>query len=153
MRIQSNIPARFSLWKYVLSQIHDRYISVMTAFGKEIGYSLVTFCFSHQVVRYDQVPCSSINVLRAMEMVWNTVYEFNVRNFLLKLLVQRLPLSKHQRIRSGGGCINDESNNFLVHFVLPDWLGPVTIIEKGCLNAIFVMLFNGCDGSVSFTLS
>ena len=92
--IQSYIPARFYLRKYVLSQIHERYISVMTAFGKEIGYSLVAFCFGHQVVKNDQVPCSSINELRALEMVWNTVHKFYVGNSLLKLLVQRLPLSK-----------------------------------------------------------
>ena len=39
---------------------------------------------------------------------------------------------KHHKIRSGGGCINEVSNSFLVHSVFPDPLGPVTIIEKGC---------------------
>ena len=55
LHIQSFIPACFSLWKYVLSQIHDRYISVMTAFGKEIGYSLVAFCLvirSSRMIRF-----------------------------------------------------------------------------------------------------
>ena len=56
---------------------------------------------------------------------------------------------KHHKIRYGGICTNEESNSFLVHSVFPDPLGPVTIIENGCLN---VISFNGCDWSVYFPL-
>ena len=54
LRTPSNTPARFSLCKYVLSQIHDRYISMMTAFSKEIGYSLDTFCIKRATFGEDQ---------------------------------------------------------------------------------------------------
>ena len=46
-------------------------------------------------------------------------------------------------------CTNEENNSFLVHSVFPDSLGPVTIIENGCLN---VISFNGCNWSVYFPL-
>ena len=47
------IPASFTLRKDVLSQINDRYISVVTAFGKKVGNSLVTLCFGHQIIKND----------------------------------------------------------------------------------------------------
>ena len=45
--------ASFILRKYFFSQIHDGYFSVVTAFGKKVGNSLVTLCFSHQIIKND----------------------------------------------------------------------------------------------------
>ena len=61
---------------------------------------------------------------------------------------ERVTLNRGGR-NSRFDCTNKESNSFLVHSVFPDPLGPVTIIENGCLN---VISFNGCDWSVYFPL-
>ena len=93
---------------------------MVTAFGKEIGYSLVTFRFGHQIVKNDKVPFIRTDKLRAMETIWDAMHKFYARNSLLEVLVQGLPLSKHHKICSQGGCMNGESNSFLVHSFFPD---------------------------------
>ena len=77
-----------------MSQIHERYISVVTAFRKKVRNSLVTLCFSPQIIKNDKVPFLGIDKLSIIEIVWDTPYKFYTRNSLLKVFVQGLPLSK-----------------------------------------------------------
>ena len=51
----------FSSKNYGLGQIHDGIISVMTAFVKWLGYSLVKFCFHHQFIKIEYILYFRIN--------------------------------------------------------------------------------------------
>jgi hypothetical protein len=67
---------------------------VVTAFGKKIGDSLVTFGLCHQIVKNDQVPFAGVDVLGIIQVVGDTVYKFYPRYSTLKFVIQRLPLSE-----------------------------------------------------------
>ena len=67
---------------------------MVTAFGKEIGYSLVAFSLRHQIVENQQVPFTNVYVLWAIQIVWDPMHKFYPRYSFLNVVVKRLPLAK-----------------------------------------------------------
>ena len=63
MSIKADISHFFALMKYVLDNIDDGQISMMSSFGKKISYTFVFTRLCHEIVQYDQIPLRFVQVM------------------------------------------------------------------------------------------
>ena len=73
MGIKTDISHFFALMKYILDNIDDRQISMMTSFRKKISNTFILARLCHEIVQYDKIPLRYVQVICVVDIVGNTL--------------------------------------------------------------------------------
>jgi hypothetical protein len=115
---------------------------VITTFCKKIGESLVTFYFSHQIIKHNKISVTNVDVLK---VIWITLNKFYPGNCTLKFIVQSLPLSERPNEYFDSLGKGPESYDVSFEKILKK--------EISCIMDDFRVFHQKCVGSTAHTTS
>jgi hypothetical protein len=93
MSIKADISHFFALIKYILDNIDDRQVSMMTSFRKKISNTFILAGLSHKVVQYDQIPLRYVQVICVVDIVGNALIKLDSRYRPYHTKIEGLPLT------------------------------------------------------------
>ena len=133
MGVKADISHFFALMKYILDNIDDRQISVMTSFRKKISYTFVFTRLCHEIIQYDLIPLRYVQVIHFF--VYSGMPSLNsIPGIVLNISKQDgCHWPSHQIIRWRGGLIIFSAfyTIVLTHTVLPLSVHPAMMQVNG----------------------
>jgi hypothetical protein len=80
MGIKADISHFFALMKYILDNIDDRQIPMMTSFRKKIRNTFILARLCHEIIQYDQIPLRYVQVICVVDIVGNALIKLDYRH-------------------------------------------------------------------------
>jgi hypothetical protein len=80
MSIKADISHFFALMKYILDNIDDRQISMMTSFRKKINNTFILARLCHEIVQYDQIPLRYVQVICVVDVFGDALIKLDSRH-------------------------------------------------------------------------
>ena len=93
MSIKADISHFFALMKYILDNIDDRQISMVTSFRKKIRNTFIFARLSHKIIQYDQIPLRYVQVICVVDIVGDAFIKLDSRHYPHHIKIGRLPLT------------------------------------------------------------
>ena len=138
MGIKADISNFFVLMKYILDNIDDRQITMMTSFRKKISQTFILARLCHKIVQYDQIPLRYVQVIGVVDIVGNALIKLDSRHHPHHIKIGRLPLTitPNDTLRSRTYSRLSNLQERLYPSLLLLCVHPATMHVKGCCMTV-----------------